>query len=125
MAWVHRGETAGPGTSKEPQKKSLRLIISGVAQGDNFSIEVPASPLEKLVSRLTSGILDGSAVPPRPRPDVLAIDGKGQIERVRNRGRKLLITSRVVAELMIEVRGAYQTHIAARIELAQDEREGD
>ena len=122
---IHCRQPARSRSADQPQQQCLGLVVARVAQRNDVGAKLPPDALEELVSLAPRGVLERPALEPRPRSNVPAIRGKGHVERTRDRSREVLVPFRIAAELMIEVRCPDQTHVASRVELAQDDREGD
>ena len=122
----HRRKAARARAARQPQNHGLRLIVAGMRDRDAIGLRPMRSPPEKTLARVAPGDFDRHLVRLRIAGHVGIADHRGHAEPIGERPAERRVRVGLgAANVMIEMREPGEHDLAARGEVAQQERERD
>jgi len=113
---MHRSETTSSGSADEPQEERFRLVVPGVADGDDVGLVGRDGATEKVVAHHVGSRLEGTVRSRRGRADVDTLEHERQASRSSDLPAELLVIRSRGAKLMIEVSDRHELQCGSAIE---------
>jgi hypothetical protein len=116
-------KSARPRAADQPQQHGLRLIVASMAQGDAVGAERRTSTLEEFVARDASRVLERSALARRPRPHIVAIHEKRDVQSRGEIADECFVGVGRGAKLMVEMDDPGKSRGAEPLEFREYQRQ--